>query len=419
MIEANPTDLFEVRKESLFSSLDSDYLLDLYAPMIGMKAAALYLALLHVEEGGSSSFESFLKKNLSSIGEFSTSILPLEATGLVQSFVKKGDKFNYFILCLFAPRSPKEFFDNILFVGTLRKYLDNDKVTALAKKYALLPLPEDATNVSMSFREYFAPDLSETPYQNGTLSSGGHLVGKVSTGFDKNLFLKALIDLDPRYGPSCFSKEQIVKVARLAALYSYSEESMASFVKDSYDFSLPLGERLSFNHLEELAEKNLRYDYLKSSSKAPSPLEEVHGDTALAKSLRSMDSLTPQEFLTRLQHGNKPASADLRLLSSLVVDMGLSHGATNALILYMIVQNNGILSRAYMEKLAGSLVRANITNALDAMNYLQKSPAKGPRIEKKSEPNTPLLQVSSPDEEVSDEEFNSLMKDLYTEKKAA
>jgi replication initiation and membrane attachment protein len=201
MKDLSPSDLFEIRPQSLFSSRDSDYLYDFYAPMIGLKAVSLFFALLHEAPGETISHEAFLSKNQSSIGEMVASLNALEAVGLVASYEKKGDKFAYFIYCLYAPKTPKEFFDNVLFIGTLRKYLDNDKINALAKKYALLPPPSDFEGVSMSFRDYFSPDYSDPTYQAPSPTSGGRKTGAIQTGFDKNAFLKAILAKDPRFHP--------------------------------------------------------------------------------------------------------------------------------------------------------------------------------------------------------------------------
>jgi replication initiation and membrane attachment protein DnaB len=98
--------------------------------------------------------------------------------------------------------------------------------------------------------------------------------------------------------------------------------------------------------------------------------------------------------------------------------MGLSQGACNALILYMMVNNNGILSKSYMEKIAGGMVRANLSNALDAMNYLtstaKRHTSAAPKKTTSEAPAAPSPAVSSPDEAISDSDFNDLMSNLYT-----
>jgi replication initiation and membrane attachment protein len=417
MVELSPSDLFEIRQESLFSSRDEDYLFDLYSPLVGAKATAFYLAMLHLEQGVTYSHEDFLARGQSSVGELMSALPALEAVGLVATYFKKGEKFNYFVYCLYAPKTPKEYFDNILFIGTLRKYLDNDKINALAKKYSLLPPPEGFDNVSESFRNFFSPNLNDPSYQQGTLSSGGRSSGSISTGFDKNAFLRSLLSLDPRFGTESFSKEEMVKIARLAALYSYSEEAMAGFVKDHFDFASKFGSRLDFDGLEQAAQDHLSFTHLHSEGAASSSGETLHGDGAVASVVRSMDKLTPTDYLSRLQHGNKPAPADLRLINELVVDMGLSQGACNALILYMMVNNNGILSKSYMEKIAGGMVRANLSNALDAMNYLTSTAKRHTPFASKKTPEAPAPAspaVSSPDETISDQDFNDLMSNLYT-----
>ena len=49
----------------------------------------------------------------------------------------------------------------------------------------------------------------------------------------------------------------------------------------------------------------------------------------------------------------------------------LTNGVINVLVEQTLSTNNNVLSRAYIEKVAASLVREGITTALDAMNYLR------------------------------------------------
>lgn len=424
MKDLSPSDLFEIRPQSLFSSRDSDYLYDFYAPMIGLKAVSLFFALLHEAPGETISHEAFLSKNQSSIGEMVASLSALEAVGLVASYEKKGDKFAYFIYCLYAPKTPKEFFDNVLFIGTLRKYLDNDKINALAKKYALLPPPSDFEGVSMSFRDYFSPDYSDPTYQAPSPTSGGRKTGAIQTGFDKNAFLKAILAKDPRFSLDSFSSEEMVKIARLAALYSYTEEAMASFVYPHYRYSASVGSRIDFAAVNAECVDSLRFTYLHPT---PALSSEVHDDSALARVIRMMDSSSPVEFLSKLQKGNKPAPSDLQLLEELTVDMGLSAPVCNALVFYVISTKDGQLPNKYAEKIAASLIRKGILTSLDAMNYFSAGKTSfGKKAAFASAPSKPVEEAAKPldeepvvlakDEAISEEEFDDLMGQLSSGK---
>ncbi|MCH3908846.1 MAG: hypothetical protein LKF75_01785 [Bacilli bacterium] len=421
MIDVSPSDLFEVRKESLFSNLDEDYLFDLYLPLVGVKAVGFYLALFHMQEDISHSHEEFLTQCQSSVGEFSAAMPSLEALGLVATYLKKEEKYNYLVYCLYAPKTPKEFFSNILLIGTLRHYLDKVQIKAITDKYAVLPPPEGFEDVSSPFRDYFSLDIDDKSIPVEASSIKGHGSAAIKTGFDKNGFLRSLMADDPRFGTKSFSKEEMVKIARVAALYSYSESAMADFILDCYTFAKPYGERVDFYLLEKKAQENIKYTHLHSLGGSQENLS-IKGDSSLSVILRSMDKLTPEQFLRKLQKDNKPATADLKLVNDLVVEMGLPQGPCNALILFMIVRNGGILSRPYMEKIAAGMVRNGLTNALDAMNYLTSTAKKKQKSDDaKSNGTAPKeeahVSVSSPDEKVSDSEFQDLMNDLYTPEK--
>jgi replication initiation and membrane attachment protein DnaB len=423
MKEFSPSDVFEVRPQSLFSSRDRDYLLDFYAPLVGIKALAFYFALTEESAGEAVSFESFLKKNQGSLGELLSSLNALEAVGLVASYVKQGEKFAYFVFALYAPKTPKEFFDNVLFIGTLRKYLDNDKIEALSRKYALLPLPNDFANVSEGFRDYFSPDFDDPVFQEETPKTGGRKTGAIQTGFDKNAFLRALSEQDPRFNLDSFSEEELVKIARLSALYSYSEETMASFVYPHYVFAKEKGSRVDFPYVEKDAKDSLRFSYL---HKTPAKKSEVHDDGALARTIRAMDTLSPVEFLSKLQKGNKPASSDLALLEELTVEMGLSAPLCNALVFYVITTKDGQLPNKYAEKIAASLMRKGIETSLDAMNYFsmgKKTYTKPASVENPApvvvEETKPSATLTDQEKAITDAQFDELMGELYNPTKGA
>jgi replication initiation and membrane attachment protein len=132
-------DFYEVRVMGLVSDVDRLSLVDLYEPLIGARALAVYLTLLEdptrLDGGLTLTHDKLFVKLLLSPGEFFKAMEALEATGLAKTFYKEGNGLHYFIYCLYSPKDPHEFFDDVLFVGTLKKYLGVEAVDALAKKY--------------------------------------------------------------------------------------------------------------------------------------------------------------------------------------------------------------------------------------------------------------------------------------------
>ena len=97
--------------------------------------------------------------------------------------------------------------------------------------------------------------------------------------------------------------------------------------------------------------------------------------------------------------------------------MGVPENVANALIFYVLGVQENALSGAYVTKLGASLVRAGITNALDALNFLGshakrngKKPEPKP-VEKPVKEEKPSEVVDEvEEEEIDEEEFEALMK---------
>ncbi len=407
MKEISPSDLLEVRPQSLSSTEDYKYLLDLYAPILGVKAIGVYFALSNLEAGEVISHQAFFSRNQLSSGEFISALAGLEAMGLLQTFKKSEQEFQLYCYCTYSPRSPKEFLGNELLSGTLVKYIGESAVEQISKKYQIENAPEDFENVSQTFQGFFSPDLSDPIYGESARDTGGRKLGRINTGFDRNAFMKALRVLDPRFTFDSFTKVEFVKIARISALYNYEESAIAGFVREAFLFNKPLGERLNAKHLSKLAEDNYKYSYLR---KAPSKSSEAHGDTELARSIRQMETLTPIEFLSKLQKGNKPAKPDIDLINTLTIEMGLSSPVCNALILYVTTTNNNTLPATFTQKVAGSLVREGVETVVDAINYFaetSKSKAKKKTTTKTKKPvqaeEEPVIKETSKPKPVEDD----------------
>lgn len=370
MKEISPSDLLEVRPQSLFSTEDYKYLLDLYAPILGIKAIGVYFALSNIEPGEVISHQSLFTRNQLSAGEFIAALSGLEAMGLLQTYKKSEAEYQLYCYCTYSPRTPREFLGNELLAGTLAKYVGETALEALANKYQTEDVPQEYENVSQTFQGFFSPDFSDPIYGESAKDTGGRKLGSINTGFDRNAFMKALRAIDPRFTFDSFSKVEFVKIARISALYNYEESAIAGFVREAFLFNKPMGERLNAKHLSKLAEENYKFSYLR---KTPSKSSEAHGDSELARSIRQMETMTPVEFLSKLQKGNKPAKPDLDLINTLTVEMGLSAPVCNALILYVTTTNNNTLPASFTQKVAGSLVREGVETVVDAINYFAET----------------------------------------------
>lgn len=375
MKEAKPTDSYNVLKESSYSFEDDAYLLDFYAPILSLKAIGVYLALRNEAGEENKPFSSFYLQYQISEGDFFSSLEGLEAIGLIKTYFLEKSESNSFSFALYSPRSPEEFLSNELLSGTLIRFTNEEYVVSLQKKYALSPLPEGYQDVSKKFMDQFQLDMSGKLYLS--LSSKNSLAGKrcpaISLYFDKRKFLNKMKEERPSFQENVLAKTEYVRIARYASLYAFDEETMASFLLSSrnvFDMNKEYGSRVDFHALEKLCMVNDTHEYLRRKAGKAS---EIHGESGVATVIRAMDSMNSVDFLTLLQKGGKPAQNDLKLINTLVVEMGLPENVTNALIFHVLKINDNALVPSYVEGLAATLVRQGVETALDALNYLERN----------------------------------------------
>jgi replication initiation and membrane attachment protein DnaB len=116
-----------------------------------------------------------------------------------------------------------------------------------------------------------------------------------------------------------------------------------------------------------------------------------------------MEQLNPTDFLQLKQHGAEPSLSDIKLVRTLAIEMKLSFPVINALIHYVLTEQNNTLPRAYTEKLAASLGREGLTTALDTMDYFVrvKTPKTYPKTSiHQSEQGKPTSTNSEKEEDI-------------------
>lgn len=425
MKEARPTDNYNVLKESSYSFEDDAYLLDFYAPILSLKTIGIYLALRNEAGEGNKPFSSFYLHHQVSEGDFFSSLEGLEAIGLVKTYFLKKSEWNSFSFVLYSPRSPQGFLSNELLSGTLIRFTSEEYVLSLQKKYALSPLPEGYQDVSKKFMDQFQLDMSGNLYLS--LSTNNPLAGRkcpsISLYFDKKKFLNKMKEERPSFQENTLSKAEHIRIARYASLYAFDEETMASFLLSSRNvcnMSKEYGSRVDFHALEKLCMDNDTHEYLRRKAGKAS---EIHGESGVATVIRAMDSMNSVDFLTLLQKGGKPAESDLRIINTLVVEMGLPENVTNALIFHVLKIHNNVLSSTYVEKLGASLVREGVETALDALNYLESNTKKMRKPQTKTENKPSPKKLSSLPKEATpiekeppvseeDEDYDAILDNL-------
>ncbi len=391
-------DIYEIRIASLISNVDKDVIIELYQPLIGSLATMLYLTLLKQKRNEDDEIvfpTSVLLSTMQiNLGKLLEARRALEGVGLLRTYMKSGDNNASYIYMLYAPKSPKDFFDDVLFKGLIIQYLGEKETKRLAFHYRVdLKISDEYKEISASFVDIFNPDYDDSAFRKNISDSLlGHNSGRVKMDFSVELFNK-YIEENSQINASLLSRKDIKEIERIATLFGLNEKSMAYIIIDEYDANL--NPHIDYSKVFVKAEDQIRYPMLQKRILARS---KVSGDGVLASKVKLMEQKSPAEWLQLLQNNTKPASSDLKIVNDLSKNYGFSKGVINVIIDYVLHKNNNILSNNYCEKIASSLARENVTTAVDAMNYLNSLSTK-----KNNKKENNILPLENSSKEVEDE----------------
>ena len=371
-------DFLEVRLASLIADYDRDTLSNLYQPMIGYEALALYMTLWSEANNERISplcthEQVFLRMRIPA-GAYVEARKYLEATGLLKTFVSQGQDFKVYHYELYAPKSPRGFFDDALLYGMLIKSIGENNANRLKNIYLIEPKHDYGEEITTKFAEMFHPEFNDSAFIDAAFAENkvkGRNSGKIKGQFSYELFFKSLSEIS-QIKDSAFNKVEMKEIERLATLNGVSEEETAKLVNQLYDTEKPKGQRIDFDKLAKVLQEKTDYKYRRNARATQTGPNLTSGTSDLARKINLMETKSPKDYLSYLQNGTKPAAADLKVINDLSKNYHLPNPVINAVVDYVLYKADNVLSRPYAEKVAVSLVRENILTAVDAMNYLKK-----------------------------------------------
>ena len=391
-------DFLEVRLASLIADYDRDTLSNLYQPMIGFEALSLYMTLWSEANNEKVSplcthEQVFLRMRMPA-SAFVDARKYLEATGLLKTFVSEGNDFKIYHYELYAPKSPSGFFDDTLLYGMLIRSIGESNANRLKKIYVLDTHQDYGKEITASFAEVFHPELNDSSFVEAAESKGGvkgRNRGKIKGAFSYEQFFNSLKEIS-QLKESAFRKEEMKEIERLSTPNGVDENEAANLVNQVYDLEKPKGQRLDFDKLASLMQEKTNYKYRYKGKDTEVAPNLNTGNSDLARKINLMETKSPKDYLAYLQDGTRPAAADIRLINDLSKNYHLPNPVINAVVDYVLAKADNVLSRAYAEKVAASLVRENARTAVDAMNYLRK-------VDKKTRGKKQIKKIVLPVEE--------------------
>lgn len=368
-----PADRYVVINKTILTDADRKYLISFYEPIIGHLAISLYLVLINDLEESKGVSRDFTHHHLMSLLKTPLKILKeareaLEATGLLKTYLKKGDVNNY-IYEIYSPLSPSEFFNHPILNIVLYNNIGATEYEYLKKQYQKL---------KVDTKEY----IDITKKLDDVMESGINVsVVDVKERSINDIEVKDQVDFDlilssiPKgiINEKVFTKKTKELINNLAFIYKIDTLKMIELIRSVLnEYGMIDKDNLRINARKMYQFNNGTLPTLIYRSQ-PEYLKSPVGDNSMrGKIIEMFEKLNPVDFLRNKYGGAKPTNRDIKLIEGLIIDLEMPPAVVNVLLDYVLRKNNNKLATNYIETIAGQWKRAGLKNASEAMDFAEK-----------------------------------------------
>lgn len=414
MVILSENDMFEVKITSLLADYDRETITNLYQPLIGYTALAIYFSFWSESKIQKllsySSHEQFLARMKLTPGAFIEGRRLLEAVGLVKTRLEKVKDLKIYHYELLAPKTPKGFFADTLLFGLLIQNLGEAEANRIKRVYEIHEQELVGEDISSSFNDIFHPDFEDAAFlkaASNTDNAKDRNKGKIDTEFNYEKFFDYLKE-NSQISENAFTKKEMKEIEKLATLYGVTEEVAAHVVINSYSPENEKGKRVDLHQVNEDFKNEVSYS---KASRKSNKKNMVVGEEGLAAKIKFFEVTNPKEVLRVLQNGTKPAKADLNILYILANDYNLPNPVINVVIDFILTMNNNVLTTYSAEKIAASLSREGVETAVDAMEYLKANYVRENKAKKTTTAKTTKVEIeTNKAEQTSEEEDQEILE---------
>lgn len=368
MKELLTSDIYQVRSSYMLDVIGYKTLLQLYQPLLGMEATALYLTLNSELDQMTLTKSPALISRLCKICSFSLNSLQdafnkLEAVGLVCSYVKQKND-NRYLFDLQMPLSPQEFMNHRILNSLLKERLKDEYEKTVATFQVYNVNLNDYQEITSSFTDVFEIHLHDkNVLQNKKYKQKIHQ--SIENNYDLTLFYQGLENL--QLSKKMFTADDEKVIQQLGILYHVNALDMQDLVKQSM-VDQHLNSRL-------LAQNCRNYYDLKTPEKftevfhKQSPLlqSEKQGDSSLQQHIYYLENISPYDLLKDKMGGKEPLKRDLQVIESVLSTLQLEPGVVNVLIETTLQKCDQSLPKNFIEALGSQWKRKKIKTVQEAI----------------------------------------------------
>ena len=352
-------------------------LINLYQPLIGATAVALYNTLwsfLDRFELMSIEFthNTLLNNMMISCDEFKEAREKLEAIGLIKTYVKK-ELVNNYVYELYSPMSAKEFLTNPVLATALLTAIGEkefERTTNFFKiPYINLRNYEDVTaNFSDTFiwTTSNIRNMEMLNLKNKT-TRGLSIISKIDINTILSLIPEELLNHN-------LTKDMKDYITKISYIYNYDNEMMVELIRNS------LTDKHTIDKVK-LKEQASNYYQFDNMDKAPSLIyrkqpeylrTQKDGMSKRMKMIKIFETTSPYDFLCSKYKSGTPFISYIKLIEYLSLDLDLKPGIVNVLVDFVLKINNNKLTKKFIDTIASQWKKCNIETVEDAMNIAEK-----------------------------------------------
>lgn len=380
-----PADTYTVINKTTLNESDKKIISMLYQPIIGYTATSLYFTLVDDLDKLQVMSDDLTHHHLMATMQLRLEDIviareKLEATGLIKTYLKKGNINNYVYL-IYSPISAHEFFNHPILNIVLYNNLGKKEYEKILNYYKIPRINlRDYEDITSNFDDVFTSVTGNILEISSDITKKDSNNIKINKGIDFNMLISSLPE--SMINEKCFTKDIKELINSLSFTYNLDTITMQSLIRDA------INEKGLIDKVKLRKSCRDYYQFEANGNlptliynKQPDYLKKPVGDNSKwAKMVYTFENLTPYQFLKAKYKGAEPTNRDKRLIENLLIDQKLNPGVVNVLIAYVLKINNEQLKKSYVETIAGQWKRLNIETVEEAMRITEKEHKKNKKI---------------------------------------
>ena len=370
----------------------------LYQPLVGSLAINLYHSLNYLSKNSPLKsdyqplyqLQEYLEMNLPDIF---TALHKLEAVNLVKTYVEKNQMLGETVTFkLILPLGTKDFFETFLLSGLLLEKVGEVRFNELVKQTAPLPKLDlsKAKEVSANFFDVFHVNAERVINPPETLTTAAEMVqgdNPAAPSKPQTKPAEELIDWDfltAQFAAYHIEPAEVLEHQQeISDLMRFFDLSELEFVNQVKVTLTPGVAKLDFKQIKNNFMRDNQVTQQKATIKpeALAKVKNIMGQLSADDQVKlaEMVKMPPVKYLQNLrnQTGGFVSATENSIIYQLK-QRGLEDELINALT-YVVLQNNSMLTKSYVETIANDWLQAGVTTAAHALSYTKERQQKRPK----------------------------------------